>query len=214
MRLQADKLGKRYRREWILKNLDGQFEAGETWAIVGPNGAGKSTLLRMLSGHLSPSAGTLHSFHANKSIDSGALYAHVGFAAPYLELIEEFTLAEALAFHQQFKPLRAGISAADLPDIIQLPRSRNKEVRQFSSGMKQRLKLALALCFDTPLLLLDEPGTNLDREGIAWYQRLLENQRSERLVFIASNQEEDLQLCSQRLSIMDYKPQGKQRFSR
>jgi ABC-type multidrug transport system ATPase subunit len=214
MKLQAEMLGKRYRREWILKNLNGQFEADETWAIVGPNGAGKSTLLRMLSGHLSPSAGELHSFYKDKSIDSGALYALVGFAAPYLELIEEFTLREALDFHRQFKPLRPGIEAVDLPDIIQLPRSKNKEVRQFSSGMKQRLKLALALCFDTPLLLLDEPGTNLDREGIAWYQRLLEEQRSGRLVFIASNQEEDLQLCSHRLNIMDYKFGGKQAFSR
>lgn len=215
MRVVAEAVSKRYRREWILKDMHFEMNPGEMWAVIGPNGAGKSTLLHLLSGHLSPSKGVLQFFQQEKQIEPGALYERVGMAAPYLELIEEFMLEEAIAFHARFKRLLPGLSAADLPELMQLPRSRRKEVRQFSSGMKQRLKLALAICFDTPLLLLDEPGTNLDREGIQWYHNLLETYQSDRLVVIASNQEEDLARCNKQLNIMDYKPQrGKQPFSR
>lgn len=214
MRVVAEALSKRYRREWILKDMHFEMKPGELWAVVGPNGAGKSTLLHLLSGHLSPSKGALRFYQQEKQIDPGALYERVGMAAPYLELIEEFMLEEAIAFHARFKRLLPGLTVTDLPEIIQLPRSRRKEVRQFSSGMKQRLKLALAICFDTPLLLLDEPGTNLDREGIQWYHNLLETYQSDRLVVIASNQEEDLARCNKHLNIMDYKPISKRPFSR
>ena len=133
------------------------------------------------------------------------MYRSVSYAAPYIELIEEFTLEEALKFHCGLKPMLPGITPPRLYDLLSLPRTRSKEIRFFSSGMKQRVKLALAICCNTPILLLDEPATNLDVQGVEWYKNLIAEYAADRLVVIASNDPHDADFCPVHLNILDYK---------
>ncbi|MCB0585311.1 MAG: ABC transporter ATP-binding protein [Phaeodactylibacter sp.] len=205
MRIELDSVGKRYRMEWILRGISLRFEAGKKYAITGPNGSGKSTLLRILSGHLTPSKGKARHFLGNQVLDHTHIYRHLSYAAPYIELIEELTLWEALQFHLRFKPLIRQMDASEVLSLLNLSKARNKAIRDFSSGMKQRLKLALAICSDTSLLLLDEPTTNLDKEGIAWYQNLIRDFSSGRLLIVASNVDVDFDFCEERVDILEYK---------
>lgn len=205
MKIQLEDAGKRYRMDWIFRRLSMTFQSGERWAILGPNGSGKSTLLKVLSGHLTPSKGNVSFEYQGVKIEEDKVYQSISYAAPYIELIEEFTLEEALQFHAKLKPLLPGFTPAQLFDLLALPRTRQKEIRFFSSGMKQRLKLALAVCSDTPVLLLDEPATNLDVQGIEWYKKLISDFAAQRLVIIASNDPHDAEFCPKHLQILDYK---------
>ncbi len=205
MIIRLDNIGKRYRMDWIFRKLSGSFQSGERWAILGPNGSGKSTLLKVLSGHLTPSKGDISFEDQSITIKEDAVYKKISYAAPYIELIEEFTLEEAIRFHVKLKPLLSGFTPASLYDLLALPRTRQKEIRFFSSGMKQRLKLALAICSDTPVLLLDEPATNLDVQGVEWYKNLISEYAADRLVIIASNDPHDAAFCAKHLGIMSYK---------
>jgi ABC-type multidrug transport system ATPase subunit len=169
MRLDAQNLGRRYGRQWIFRQLSHDFQPGSATAILGPNGAGKSTLLSILAGQLLPSEGQVAYSLAGQPVPVAEVPRHLAYCAPYLELPEDFTLLELLAFHTKLKPLRPGVSITDLVEIMYLHKARHQAVRTFSSGMKQRLKLGLALYAAAPLLLLDEPTTNLDAQGTAWY---------------------------------------------
>jgi len=203
--LKLTNIGKRYRFEWIFRQVNQHFEAGKQYAILGPNGSGKSTLLQILSGHLSPSEGSIDFYFSEKKAEREDVFRQVSMAGPYMDVIEEFTLIESLRFHQNFKPYLAGLEAKDLIDILQFSKSKNKEVRFFSSGMKQRLKLVLAICSDTSLLLLDEPTTNLDAQGVAWYRHLIRQYTNDRTLIIASNIKHDYDFCEASLNILDFK---------
>jgi ABC-type multidrug transport system ATPase subunit len=205
MKIELTKVGKRYGREWIIRQIDFTFQPGGRYAITGPNGVGKSTLLRMLSGHLTPSRGQIAFSLNQQPLRVDEVYRQLSYAAPYIELIEEFTLPEAVRFHQRFKPFLDGMDAAVLLDVLALPKARHTLIRDFSSGMKQRLKLALALLSDTALVLLDEPTTNLDAQGAEWYLGLVEQYTRHRVLIVASNVPSDYQFCNQHLSILDYK---------
>jgi ABC-type multidrug transport system ATPase subunit len=212
--IHLESVGKRFRYEWIFRNLSTQFESGKAYALLGPNGSGKSTLMKILSGHLSPSSGKIHFSHLGKRVDEDAVYKHISYAAPYIELVEELTLTEAIGFYAKFKPLvqrsssdSHALKVNDLIEILGFQKSKDKEIRYFSSGMKQRLKLALAICSQTPILLLDEPTTNLDAQGIRWYRDLISRftEGGQRLILIASNIEHDYDFCTEYLTLLDYK---------
>jgi ABC-type multidrug transport system ATPase subunit len=215
--IELNNIGKRFRYEWIFKNLSHTFENGQSYAVLGPNGSGKSTLMKILSGHLSPSDGQITFFSNDKKTDGDAVYHLISYAAPYIDLIEELSLSEIIAFHSKFKPLSSKLTgnthtakANALMDVLGFQKSKNKEIRFFSSGMKQRLKLALSICFETPILLLDEPTTNLDAQGVEWYQNLvndyvLNSSTQKRLVIVASNIEHDYLFCSEKIDILAYK---------
>ena len=206
MLIHLQDIGKRYRLEWIFRGLTHTLRSGERYALLGPNGSGKSTLLKVLSGHLSPSRGAvLFEKNGDATIPPDDIYRHISYAAPYIELIEEFTLEEAMRFHAGLKPLLPGMTLTRLYDLLALPRARSKELRFFSSGMKQRVKLALAVCSDTPVLLLDEPATNLDVQGVEWYKNLIQEFAADRLVVIASNDPHDAEFCPVHLNVLDYK---------
>jgi len=208
MQITATGLSKRFAREWIFRNLTHMFRAGTTTAILGPNGAGKSTLLNTLSGQILPTAGTILYEHQGQPVAVEDVPVRLAYAAPYLELIEELTLTELIRFHTRFKPLRPGLSAEELITLMYLEKSRHKLVRDFSSGMKQRLKLALALYADTPLLLLDEPTTNLDRTGVAWYQEHVRATLAGRTVLVSSNVPEEYDFCTEQVNIIDFGAQA------
>lgn len=197
--------GKRFRNDWIFRRINYTFSPNNSYALLGPNGSGKSTLLQVLSGSLQPSVGKVLFNLGNKTLSADDVYQQVAWAAPYMELIEELSLAELIQFHAQFKPLMNQMSPKNVLERMELTHAANKQVRFFSSGMKQRAKLGLAVLSNTPLLLLDEPTTNLDAKGVAWYQQLIADFTTNRLVIVASNQAHEYQFCTQQLIIDDYK---------
>ena len=205
MEVSFHNVSKRYRYEWIFRDVNFTFGNGKKYAILGPNGSGKSTLLKVLSGHLTPSKGKVNFSAGEKKIAIDQVYLHTSYAAPYIDLIEEFTLLEALNFHKKFKPFLNQLENSDLIEILGFQKSKNKLIRYFSSGMKQRLKLVLAICSESPILLLDEPTTNLDLQGMEWYRDLIKTYAKNRLVVIASNIEADYDFCDATLNILDYK---------
>ena len=204
MTIQLTNAGKRFRFDWIFRDLNYQFRPRVSYARQGPNGSGKSTLLKILSGHLSLSKGKIVFEENEEPLEPDVVYRKVSLAAPYIDLIEEFTLEEALQFHSRLKPLLPEYTPERLYETLELPRTRAKEIRYFSSGMRQRVKLSLAICSDTPVLLLDEPGTNLDKNARDWFKNLLERHSAGRLVVIASNDSVDLESCSESLNILDF----------
>ncbi|MDN5288559.1 MAG: ATP-binding cassette protein [Mucilaginibacter sp.] len=205
MTITLNNIGRRFNRDWIFRGIDYTFNSGQTYAILGPNGSGKSTLLQVLNASLSPSAGAIDFTFQEKPVATDQVFNHLSLAAPYLELIEEFTLSEMVDFHFKFKKYKDGIGKAELIALLNLPKSENKLIRYFSSGMKQRLKLILAFCADTPMLMLDEPTSNLDTQGVDWYLSLVQRFATGRLTIVCSNQEHEYGFCDQRLSISDYK---------
>lgn len=205
MKVELNQVGKRFRRDWVLRGVDLVIEPGSRIAITGPNGSGKSTLLKMICGHLTPSKGKVSFSVDGKKIELDQVYLQLAYAAPYIELIEEFTLQEALDFHRKFKPFQENLSTKDLIALLGFERSRTNEVRNFSSGMKQRLKLALAICSQAPFLLLDEPTTNLDAQGAAWYADLIDRFGGQRSIVVASNVEADYAFCTGKVDIREYK---------
>lgn len=192
--LHLDKVGKRYGRHWILQDLTEDFKGGELIGIKGRNGSGKSTLLRILAGQLTPSRGKMDVELEGKAIAISDLYRLISWTGPYLELAEELTIGELLRFHFTLKPLQKGLQLADLPARMQLEQVRNRKLTDCSSGMRQRVLLATALYADTPILLLDEPTVTLDQEAIEWFHSELSTCRRARLVFIASNEADDLRV--------------------
>ncbi|OGX91386.1 ABC transporter ATP-binding protein [Hymenobacter coccineus] len=204
MQIDATGLGKRFQRDWIYRGLTRTFRPGSATAVLGPNGAGKSTLLNTLSGQLLPTEGTLAYTLAGQPLAVEAVPRHLAYAAPYLDLLEELTLTELLRFHTQFKPLRPGVSIDGLIGIMYLEGARQRLVREFSSGMKQRLKLGLALYADAPLLLLDEPTTNLDATGAAWFQEHVRATRAGRTVLLSSNVPAEYAFCDAELLVTDF----------
>ncbi|MDB5133616.1 MAG: transporter ATP-binding protein [Mucilaginibacter sp.] len=205
MQIILKNIGRRFNRDWIFRNIDYTFTSGETYAILGPNGSGKSTLLQILNGSLSPSTGDISYSLNEQLIEAESVFKQLSLAAPYLELIEEFTLDEMTDFHFKFKKYREGINKEEVIDLLNLEGAKNKLIKYFSSGMKQRLKLALAFCSDTPLLMLDEPTSNLDSQGVDWYLNLVQKYALNRLTVICSNQEHEYSFCRHQLNISDYK---------
>jgi len=202
MTIEVKDAGRRFNQEWIFRNFSYQFNAAGNYAILGPNGSGKSTLLSVILGNLSPSEGSVSYFNG-AAIPPENIYAQLSFAAPYLDLIEEFTLQETIEFHFKFKTLYPGLTQAAVMDVLELSRAQDKPLKYFSSGMRQRTKLVLACCTATPLLLLDEPTSNLDQQGIAWYHSLISN--FTQLVLVGSNQETEYSFCENLIKITDYK---------
>lgn len=206
MQLLIDQLGKRFNREWIFKNFSAKLQAGQSYTFVGPNGSGKSTLLHVISGVMPSTEGKIIYQIGNQTIDEDKWYKQLVIAAPYLELIEEFTLLELLDFHTGFKPFKEGISKNELVERIELEGSRNKAIKYFSSGMKQRLKLALAFYSNVPIVMLDEPTSNLDAKWSAWYREEVQRLSPNQILLICSNVPAEYDFCDTIINVSDFKP--------
>ncbi|MFA5971535.1 MAG: ABC transporter ATP-binding protein [Lentimicrobiaceae bacterium] len=210
MQIILSKISRKFNYEWIFRDVDFEFEQGNAYAILGSNGSGKSTLLQIISGHLHPSGGTVTYFHNNQEIPVDDFFRHVTFSGPYLELIEEFTLEEMITFHSRFRKFRHNMDVNAVMEATGLMRNRNKPIKYFSSGMKQRVRLAIALLTESEVVLLDEPAANLDRKAIEWYRSLVAENHKDRIIIVCSNsQSEEHDFCTQSIVIDDYKKIGK-----
>jgi len=206
MQILIDQLGKRFNREWIFKQFSAKLQAGQSYTFVGPNGSGKSTLLHVISGVMPSTEGKIIYRLGNQTIDEDKWYKQLVIAAPYLELIEEFSLLELLDFHTRFKPFKEGISKNELIERIELEGSKNKAIKYFSSGMKQRLKLALAFYSNVPVVMLDEPTSNLDAKWSAWYREEVQQLSPDQILLICSNVPAEYDFCDTIINVSEFKP--------
>lgn len=205
LRIEVTELGKRFNREWIFKKLTHTFHQGKIYAITGPNGSGKSTLMQVLWGQLPQSAGSLAYTKNGSTVSVEDVFQYTAIATPYLDLVEELTLTEHLHFHFKMRKPVNGLSVTEIIDKLYLSENHDKQIANFSSGMKQRVKLGLAFFTESSLLFLDEPSTNLDDQAFAWYKQHLKEASPNRLVFIASNQKAEYPEAAEIISITDYK---------
>lgn len=205
MRIKLTNLGKRFNRDWIFRNLNFQFDPGKHYAITGPNGSGKSTLLQIISGSAMHNEGSIDYYELDKPVVPEKIFQKISFTAPYIELVEEMTLIEFFSFHHKMKGWIDTFDNNTIISLLGLEKSAHKQIRYYSSGMKQRVKLAQAIFSDVPVVLLDEPLTNLDDDGISLYQSLIKEHCSSRLVIISSNDKKEYSFCDEVIDIREYK---------
>ena len=202
MEIALHQAGKRYNFNWIFKSINLHLEAGSRWVFLGSNGSGKSTLMQLVSGSTILSEGTITWKLDDRIILQENVYQHISIAAPYLELIEEFTLEEHVRFHFSVKNPINQLTISEILSISGFASRAQLKVGYFSSGMKQRLKLLLAILSDTPLLLLDEPLSNLDKDAGQWYLDMIERFGNRRTIVVCSNSvEEEFKFCSNQINL-------------
>ena len=127
-------------------------------------------------------------------------------ASPYMELIEDFTLLETIEHQKTFKPFIHSFSAEEVITHMQLEHAANKYLKNYSSGMRQRVKLGLAILADCPVLLLDEPCSNLDANAIQWYQTMIQKFAADKTILVCSNAvKEEYLFCNHKIEIEQYK---------
>lgn len=201
MELRLVNLGKRFAHNWLYRNLNIVFDSDHNYGISGPNGSGKSTLLKLLSTYMAPTSGGVEYWIENQLIDSDHIYKHIAYTAPYMQLIEEYTLSELFDFHSVYRAMQ--IEKAEWINLLKLDTTSNKPIKHFSSGMKQRVNIALILCSKANIYLIDEPTTNLDTQGKEWYQQLLRQFCLNGLLIIASNDASDYSICDTILNVQE-----------
>ena len=204
MHLELNRISKRYGYQWILRDLDLEISSGSILGINGLNGSGKSTLIKIISGFLSPSDGMIIHSIDNKKINIADVYKSVSWVAPYLSLTDNYTIEEMYNIQAKFKRMKTE-SFLEFIDVIDLAEHQLKYIKDFSSGMQQRLQLGLAILSDTPLLLLDEPTSFLDSNAISWYHTILQKHINGRTVVIASNDSGDLEECNESVDVLNFK---------
>jgi ABC-type multidrug transport system ATPase subunit len=200
MEILATNLSKKFRQEFVIRDFSHQFKAGNSYAITGPNGSGKSTLLQLIAQFTLPNSGKIEM----TGIDPELVYTQITYAAPYVELIEEYTLTEHLAILVKNNYLPSSIDIDTFEEFIDLQPGRFKLIKNYSSGMRQKLKLGFALLSERPVLLLDEPTTNFDEQAKQWFFNRLNDQRH-KLIIIASNELREIEFCSEKIAIVEFK---------
>jgi ABC-type multidrug transport system ATPase subunit len=201
MKICLNQIAKRYQQNWIFKDLSLDIPSGTSLAILGNNGSGKSSLLRIIAAMQTATKGSITYSHNQQNIDSNSLYKQLSYAAVGMQLIEEFTLSELLSFHFSFKKSIHQLTVAEIISILDMKNVQSKLVGDFSSGMKQRVKLAQAIFTDAPLLLLDEPCSNLDKHGIAQYQEWMATYQNNRTIIVASNDSNEYSFCKEQIML-------------
>ena len=201
IQLKVSALKRAFNRRTVFSGLE--FEMGErdSLAVTGRNGSGKSTLLKVVAGLLAPTRGSIDLSLDSEVITSDWRYRYIGFVAPYLQLYDEFSAIENLEFFRKARGLTGGRPPGELLERFGLEERRDDPLRTYSSGMKQRVKYAFALLHNPPLLLLDEPTSNLDSAGIGIVYGIIEEQKKRGIVIMATNNAEDFPHCARLLNL-------------
>lgn len=201
--LTAQNLSKQYGNRFVFKGISFHFQTGQSISITGRNGAGKSTLLQILAGHRSPSKGEVVLTIDGAAIEAALRPLAIAFASPALGLPAEVPLDEFFRIH--FAVRQATIPAETIAERIGLARARRLRLKEMSSGMMQRVRLALSMLDAAPVLMLDEPCQNLDQAGIDLYHDLFEEIRPSKLILVAGNDPQEYGLCREGLDVTAFK---------
>ncbi|PSL06227.1 ATP-binding cassette domain-containing protein [Cecembia rubra] len=203
--IRLNSIGKRFQYDWIFKNLSLEIPKGSFCAITGSNGSGKSTLVKCIAGLTPLTEGKIEYTSEGQNISDTEIFNFLSISAPYMELPEEFTLLELLRFHFSFKKPINQMEHEEMMEKMYLIEHRYKPINQFSSGMKQRLKLGLCFYSDVPLILLDEPSSNLDEKGLHWYLELIGEYGQNKTILICSNEPKEYGFCQHKIHVEDFK---------
>ena len=204
--IHINELGKKFINEWIFKGVTLTISPGEKLVVLGSNGSGKSTLLQSISSFLIPTKGEVVWKNESQIMEDDVIYKHLSIASPYMELIEDFTLTEIIDHQKQFKPFINNLSTKEIITLMQLEHAAEKYIKNYSSGMKQRVKLGLAILADCTVLLLDEPCSNLDANAIAWYQNMIKDFAQHKTILVCSNTvKEEYLFCTNKIEIENFK---------
>lgn len=199
-------VSKKFNKEWIFKDVNLQIDPSSKWVILGGNGSGKSTLLQVISGFLIPDKGVIQYKHQDQEIKIEDVNDLISFASPYLQMSEDLTLKEYIDHIRLFKAFKNNLSTKELIDLFELKHAANKAIKHFSSGMKQRTKLGVAIMAEAPILFLDEPLSNLDANGINWYKQIIKEQAGNKTILVCSNAiKDEYGFCEKELNITNYK---------
>jgi ABC-type multidrug transport system ATPase subunit len=199
-------VSKKYNREWIFKDLNLEIKPGERLALLGANGSGKSTLLQVVSGYLIPDKGQVNFNSGEVELKQEDSHELISYASPYLQLTEEFTLRELIEHTAVYKPFLNALKSTEVLEILELKHAGNKLLKHYSSGMKQRAKLGLAILANAPLLFLDEPLSNLDANGTKWYQSMIHTYAVKKTIVVCSNAVKDeYAFCEKELNMANHK---------
>jgi ABC-type multidrug transport system ATPase subunit len=191
--IQVTNAGKKFGREWIFRKVNLEIKSTEKVVILGLNGSGKSTLLQAMTGYLTLNEGSVAYSNNQQKTEDEQQYKLISLASPYLELVEDFTLQEQIEHAHIYKPFLNHLSIAQV-------------VKLFSSGMRQRLKLTLAILADAPVLFLDEPTTNLDATVIDWYKNMIATYAMHKTIVVCSNSiKEEYAFCERIITMEDFK---------
>lgn len=206
---------KNFGRLLVFDSVNFELGIGSSLAIAGKNGSGKSTLVKIIAGLLSPSSGEVIYQIDGKKIDKLEWFKYVGFVAPYLQLYDEFTGYENIEILARIRGLRNYKEKInEVLELVNLYSRRNDLVRGYSSGMKQRLKYACALLHEPMVLILDEPTSNLDSEGVEMVWALAEKQKKKGILIVATNEPEELQMCDDVVNLDELKQKVKNQIVR
>lgn len=204
--LEAANLNKAFGRRLIFENINFKFNRNDIYGISGHNGSGKSTLVKIIAGIISPSSGKIIHLSDGKEIISEQLHNHIGFVSPYLVMYDEFSAWENLSYFAKIRDVPFNKEKITyLLETFLLINRKDDYVKTYSSGMKQRLKFIFALMHSPELLILDEPTSNLDNEGKDKVYSILRKESGSSVIIIASNEDSDLELCSTKLQLENYK---------
>lgn len=206
--IKCEGLSKSYNRKIIFKNLSFSVSSGDSLSVTGKNGSGKSTLIKILANLIQPNSGNISIKADENIIQPENRYLKTGLLSPYLNLYDELTGLENLEFYFLLKTKTEKNVKEKVKLFLEktgLYERRNDLLKNYSSGMKQRLKLAFSIMNEPAILLLDEPRSNLDKAGIHIVEEIANEQKSKGILIIATNDEDDKLLCCETLNIEDYK---------
>ncbi|HEX9656759.1 MAG TPA: ABC transporter ATP-binding protein [Bacteroidota bacterium] len=190
---EAHAITKTFNRRSIFRDISVRVQSGEILRVIGQNGAGKSTFVKILAQVLTPTSGEVR-FSLEGHAVKRYLHNLIGFVSPYMQLYDEFTAEENLLLSLSMRARPDDMTAVkNLLGRVSLGGRGDDQVRTFSSGMKQRLKYAFALIHQPPILILDEPMSNLDTEGIATVRQVMEEQQKRGILVVATNDHTDLE---------------------
>jgi heme exporter protein A len=194
---------KEFNRRTIFRDVSISLSHGDSLAITGRNGSGKSTLVKVVAGLLSATRGKIEYTVDGKPLDIDNLRYHIGLVSPYLQLYDEFSGDENLELLSKIRS-DVGIDSARIQEVLEtvgLWERRADYVRTYSSGMKQRLKYAFAVLHRPALLILDEPTSNLDHDGIAMVKTIVEEQKKHGVLIVATNDADEAGWCSSNIEL-------------
>jgi heme exporter protein A len=199
----ATDIAKDFNRRPIFRDISFSLSSPSSLAITGKNGAGKSTLSKILAGLIGSTRGSLTYTLNDKQVGIEEFKHYIGFVSPYLNLYDEFTALENLQLLSRIRATtqQNEVRMKELLNLVSLWQRRDDLVGTFSSGMKQRLKYAFALLHNPIVLILDEPTSNLDEEGIEFVQRMVKQQKEEGVLIVATNDKEEAGWCAQKIHV-------------
>lgn len=201
--IKSTSLCKKFGNLTLFKDLDFSVSTSHSLAVTGPNGSGKSTLLEIITGIKKPTGGKLAYVIDSREVGIPVIREHSGFVSLRVNPYGELTALENLEFAYRLNTKKDIFPelAKDLLNGFNLYNARNKRVKYFSSGMKQRLRIILAVMHDPHILILDEPGSNLDLDGKNVVYSYIESVKAVKLIMIATNDEEEASLCNERINL-------------